>query len=73
MPLKRPIGASGDAGAAEAPEHGVNMETEVSVAAGEVENEPANKRRRIEKEPHASPASLDFISSLPDDMLTVIH
>ena len=42
---KRPIGGSGDAGAAEEPEHGVNMETEVSVPADEVENEAANKRR----------------------------
>ena len=47
------------------------METEVSVAA-EVENEAANKRRRVEKEPQATPVGLDFISSLPDDMLTVI-
>ena len=31
MPPKRPIGGSGDVGAAEAPEHGVNMETEVPV------------------------------------------
>ena len=38
MPPKRPIGGSGDAGAAEAPEHGVNMETEVFVAADEVDN-----------------------------------
>jgi hypothetical protein len=72
MPPKCPIGGSGDAGAAEAPEHGVNMETEVSVAADEVENEAANERRRVEKEPQATPAGLDFISSLPDDMLTVI-
>ena len=50
MPPKHPIGGSGDAGAAEASEHGVNMETEVSVAADEVENEAANKRRRVEKE-----------------------
>jgi hypothetical protein len=48
------------------------MEIEVSVAADEVENEAANKRRRVEKEPQATPAGLDFISSLPDDMLTVI-
>ena len=32
--------------------------------------EAANKRRRLEPKPH--PASLDFISSLPDDMLLVI-
>ena len=42
MPPKRPIGGSGDAGAAEAPEHGVNMEIEVSGPADEVENEAAN-------------------------------
>ena len=36
MPPKHPIGGSGDAGAAKAPEHGVEMETEVVVAAGEV-------------------------------------
>ena len=72
MPLKRPIGGSGDAGAAEAPEHGVNMETEVPVPADEVENEAANKRRRVEKEPQETPAGLDFINNLPDDMLIVI-
>ena len=38
MPPKRPIGGSGDAGPAEAPEHGMNMETEVPVPADEVEN-----------------------------------
>ena len=31
MPPKRPIGGSGDVGAAKAPEHGVEMETKVSV------------------------------------------
>ena len=36
MPLKRPIGGSGDAGAAKAPEHGVEMETEVAITAGEL-------------------------------------
>ena len=72
MPPKRPIGGSGDAGIAEAPEHGMNMEIEVSVAADEVENEAANKRRRVEKEPQATPAGLDFITNLPDDMLRVI-
>ena len=36
MPPKRPIGGSGDAGAAKAPEHGVEMETEVAVTAGEL-------------------------------------
>ena len=72
MPPKRPIGGSGENRAVEAPEHGVNMEIEVSVAADDVENEAANKRRRVEKEPQATPAGLDFISSLPDDMLRVI-
>ena len=72
MPPKLTIGGSGDAGATEAPEHGVNTETEVSVAADEVENEAANKRRRVEKEPQATPAGLDFISNLLDDMLRVI-
>ena len=36
MPPKRPIGGSGDAGAAKAPEHGMEMETEVAVTAGEL-------------------------------------
>ena len=40
MPPKRPIGGSGDAGAAEAPEHGVEMETEVAVTAGELSLHP---------------------------------
>ena len=40
MPPKRPIEGSGDAGAAEAPEHGVEMETEVAVTAGEVSLHP---------------------------------
>ena len=35
-----------------------------------MDGEAANKRRRPEPNPH--PASLDFISSLPDDMLLVI-
>ena len=35
-----------------------------------MEGEAANKRRRLEPKPH--PASLDFISSLPDGMLLVI-
>jgi len=35
-----------------------------------MDGEAANKRRRLEPKPH--PASLDFISSLPDDMLLVI-
>ena len=72
MPPKHPIGGSGDAGAAKAPEHGVNMEIEVFIATDEVENEAANKRRRVEKEPQATPAGLDFINNLPDDMLIVI-
>ena len=55
MPLKRPIRGSGDTGAAEALEHDVNTETKVSVAADEAENEAANKRRRVEKEPQATP------------------
>ena len=40
MPPKRPIGGSGDAGAAKAPEHGVEMETEVAVTAGEFSLHP---------------------------------
>ena len=36
MQPKRPIGGSGDAGAAKAPEHGVEMETKVAVTAGEL-------------------------------------
>ncbi len=36
MPLKCPIGGSGDAGDAKAPEHGVEMETEVAVTTGEL-------------------------------------
>ena len=51
MPPKRPIGGSGNAGAAEALEHGINMETEVPVPTDEVENKAANKRRWVEKEP----------------------
>ena len=35
-----------------------------------MDGEAANKRMRLEPKPH--PASLDFISSLPDDMLLVI-
>ena len=35
-----------------------------------MDGEAANKRRRLEPKPH--PASLDFISSLPDDMLLII-
>jgi hypothetical protein len=37
-----------------------------------VENGAANKRRWGEQEPRATPVGVDFISSLPDDMLTVI-
>ena len=37
-----------------------------------MENGAANKRRWCELEPQATPAGLDFISSLPDDMLRVI-
>ena len=36
----------------------------------EMDGEAANKQRRLEPKPH--PVSLDFISSLPDDMLLVI-
>ena len=35
-------------------------------------NEAANKRTRVEQEPQATPAGLDFISRLPDDILIVI-
>ena len=48
------------------------METEVYVPANEVENEVANKWRQVEKEPQETPADLDFINNLPDDMLIVI-
>ena len=37
-----------------------------------MENGAANKRRRGELEPQATPAGLDLISSLPDNMLRVI-
>ena len=40
MPPKRLIGGSGDAGAAKAREHGVEMETEVAVTAGELSLHP---------------------------------
>ena len=40
MPLKRTIGGSGDAGAAKAPKHGMEMETEVAVTAGELSLHP---------------------------------
>ena len=35
-----------------------------------MDGEAANKRRRLKPKPH--PASLDFINSLPNDMLLVI-
>ena len=35
-----------------------------------MDGEAANKRRRLEPKPH--PASLDIISSLPDDTLLII-
>ena len=37
-----------------------------------MENRASNKQRWVEQEPQATPAGLDFISSLPDDMLKVI-
>ena len=37
-----------------------------------MENGATNKRRRGELEPQATPAGLDIISNLPDDMLIVI-
>ena len=37
-----------------------------------MENGAANKRRRGELEPQATPAGLDFINSLPNNMLIVI-
>ena len=40
LPPKRPIGGSGDAGAAKAPKHGVEMEREVAVTAGELSLHP---------------------------------
>ena len=40
MPPKRPIGGSGDAGAAKAPEHGMEMETEVAVTTSELSLHP---------------------------------
>ena len=40
MPPKHPIGGSGDAGAAKALEHGVEMETEVAATAGELSLHP---------------------------------
>ena len=40
MPPKRPIEGSGDAGAAEAPDYGVEMETEVAVTACELSLQP---------------------------------
>ena len=40
MSPKRPIEGSGDAGAAKAPEHGVEMETEFVVTTGELSLQP---------------------------------
>ena len=40
MPPKHPIRVSGIAGATKAPEHGVEMETEVAVTAGELSLHP---------------------------------
>ena len=40
MPPKRSIGGSGDAGAPKAPEHGVEMEREVSFTAGKLSLHP---------------------------------
>ena len=40
MPPKCPIGGSGDARAAKAPEHGVEMEIEVAVTASELSLHP---------------------------------
>ena len=40
MPSKRPIRGSGDAGAAKAPEHGVEMEIEVSGTTSELSPHP---------------------------------
>ena len=40
MPPKRPIRGNGDVDAAKAPEHAVEMETEVAVTAGELSLHP---------------------------------
>ena len=40
MPPKCPIGGSGDTGSAKAPKHGMEMETEVAVTAGELSLHP---------------------------------
>ena len=40
MPLKCPIGGCGDAGAAKALEHGMEMETEVAFTAGKLSMHP---------------------------------
>ena len=40
MPPKRPIGGSGDVGAAKALEHGVEMETKVAITASELSLHP---------------------------------
>ena len=59
MPLKRPIGGSGDARAAKAPEHGVEMETEVHITMGELLLHPdvvnVNELPHSEAEFHTDP------------------
>ena len=40
MPPKRPIGGRGDAGATKAPEHDMEMETEVAITASELSLHP---------------------------------
>ena len=40
MPPKHPIRGSGDVGAAKAPKHNLDMETEVAVTAGELSLHP---------------------------------
>ena len=40
MPPKHPIRGSGNVGAAKAPEHGVEMETEIAVTTGELSLHP---------------------------------
>ena len=40
MPPKRPIGGSGDTGAAKAPKHDMEMETEVAITADELSQQP---------------------------------
>ncbi len=38
----------------------------------EMEDEPTNKRGPVEPEPQEPPVNVDFISSLPDEMLVTI-